>query len=67
MKKQLFTHALKIFPIFLSLWLIMDYLLYSELRNDLESLFFKGLQNAFFWTALFTFIKWRDLNKKSKK
>ncbi|MDG1841326.1 MAG: hypothetical protein P8I93_03150 [Crocinitomicaceae bacterium] len=65
--KPLFIHALKIFFIFLSLWLIMDYLIYSELRNDLESLFYKGLQNAFFWTALFTFIKWRELKKKLKK
>ena len=67
MKKQLFIHALKIFLIFLSIWLIMDYLIYTELRNDLESLFYKGLQNAFILTAVFTFVKWRELKKKSKK
>ena len=67
MKQQLFTHALKIFLIFLSVWLVMDYTLHSELRNDLKSLFYKGLRNAFIFTVVFTFVKWRELKKKSKK
>ena len=67
MKQQLFTHALKFFLIFLSVYLIVYYLVSSELRNDLESLFYKGLQNAFILTAVFTFVKWRELKKKSKK
>jgi len=41
MKQQLFSHALKIFLIFLSVYLIVYYLVSSELRNDLESLFIK--------------------------
>ena len=67
MKQQLFNHALKFFLIFLSVYLIVYYLISSEIRNDLESLFYKGLQDAFIFTVVFTFVKWRELKKKSKK
>ena len=44
--------------------IIIFYIGYPELKNDLESLLYKGFRNAFFFAAIFTFIKWRELKKK---
>jgi len=66
MKKQLFIYSLKAFLMATVASIIIFYIGYPELKNDLESLLYKGFRNAFFFAAIFTFIKWRELKKKGQ-
>ena len=66
MMRQLLIYALKAFSMATIASIIIFYIGEPELKNDLESLLYKGLRNGFFFAALFSFIKWRELKKKGQ-